>query len=172
MKKEAPTEMEFRFCDELGPKSVLHLYQPSLGMKAIVVVDNVACGPAIGGTRTWGSGVVQRTPEGQLRVQELQVEVEPRYLDGPGLTQFCQHQEEDDGAETATDHVQERERKFFRRSPVAPGHQGQSLDGLRKEPLLTWASCQNSEAAMGSPSIGARITLIGTLRGSWASALR
>ena len=43
--------MEFRFCDELGPKSVLHLYQPTLGMKAIVVVDNVACGPAIGGTR-------------------------------------------------------------------------------------------------------------------------
>jgi glutamate dehydrogenase (NAD(P)+) len=30
---------------------VLHLYQPTLGMKAIVVVDNVACGPAIGGTR-------------------------------------------------------------------------------------------------------------------------
>jgi glutamate dehydrogenase/leucine dehydrogenase len=30
---------------------VVHLYQPTLGMKAIVVVDNVACGPAIGGTR-------------------------------------------------------------------------------------------------------------------------
>ncbi|MDH3586248.1 MAG: Glu/Leu/Phe/Val dehydrogenase, partial [Gammaproteobacteria bacterium] len=30
---------------------MLHLYQPTLGMKAIVVVDNVACGPAIGGTR-------------------------------------------------------------------------------------------------------------------------
>ena len=29
----------------------MHLYQPTLGMKAIVVVDNVACGPAIGGTR-------------------------------------------------------------------------------------------------------------------------
>ena len=45
------TEAEFRFCDDLGPKAVLHLYQPTLGMKAIVVVDNVACGPAIGGTR-------------------------------------------------------------------------------------------------------------------------
>jgi glutamate dehydrogenase (NAD(P)+) len=45
------TEAEFRFCDDLGPKTVLHLYQPTLGMKAIVVVDNVACGPAIGGTR-------------------------------------------------------------------------------------------------------------------------
>jgi glutamate dehydrogenase (NAD(P)+) len=30
---------------------VVHLYQPTLGMKAIVVIDNVACGPAIGGTR-------------------------------------------------------------------------------------------------------------------------
>jgi glutamate dehydrogenase (NAD(P)+) len=44
-------EAEFRFCDDLGPKTALHLYQPTLGMKAIVVVDNVACGPAIGGTR-------------------------------------------------------------------------------------------------------------------------
>lgn len=51
MNKASPTETEFRFCDELGPKSVVHLYQPTLGMKAIVVVDNVACGPAIGGTR-------------------------------------------------------------------------------------------------------------------------
>jgi glutamate dehydrogenase (NAD(P)+) len=51
MRGSGATEAEFRFCDELGPKSVLHLYQPTLGMKAIVVVDNVACGPAIGGTR-------------------------------------------------------------------------------------------------------------------------
>ncbi len=50
MRGSAVTEAEFRFCDELGPKTVLHLYQPTLGMKAIVVVDNVACGPAIGGT--------------------------------------------------------------------------------------------------------------------------
>ena len=45
------TEPAFRFCDELGPQQILHLYQPSLGMRAIVVVDNVAIGPAIGGTR-------------------------------------------------------------------------------------------------------------------------
>ena len=44
-------EHAFRFCDDLGPKSILHVYQPRLGLKAIVVVDNVACGPAIGGTR-------------------------------------------------------------------------------------------------------------------------
>ena len=51
MRKDEVTGAEFRFCDDLGPKTVLQLYQPTLGMKAIVVVDNVACGPAIGGTR-------------------------------------------------------------------------------------------------------------------------
>jgi len=45
------TEPAFRFCDELGPQQILHVYQPTLGLKAIVVVDNVATGPAIGGTR-------------------------------------------------------------------------------------------------------------------------
>ena len=37
----------FRFCDDLGPKTILHVYQPTVGLKAIVVVDNVAAGPAI-----------------------------------------------------------------------------------------------------------------------------
>ena len=41
----------FRFCDDLGPKTILHVYEPAVGLKAIVVVDNVAAGPAIGGTR-------------------------------------------------------------------------------------------------------------------------
>lgn len=41
----------FRFCDALGPQAVLHLHEPSIGLKAIVVVDNAACGPSIGGLR-------------------------------------------------------------------------------------------------------------------------
>ena len=41
----------FRFCDELGPTSVLHIYVPGPGLRAILVVDNVAAGPAIGGVR-------------------------------------------------------------------------------------------------------------------------
>jgi len=45
------TEPAFRFCDELGPKAILHIYRPTLGLKAILVVDNVAAGPAIGGVR-------------------------------------------------------------------------------------------------------------------------
>jgi len=45
------SEPTFRFCDELGPKTIMHIYQPSLGLKAILVVDNVAAGPSIGGVR-------------------------------------------------------------------------------------------------------------------------
>ncbi len=37
--------------DDLGPFKVLHIWRPAAGLKAIVVVDNVACGPSIGGTR-------------------------------------------------------------------------------------------------------------------------
>jgi glutamate dehydrogenase (NAD(P)+) len=41
----------FQFADDLGPAKVLHLLQPALGLQAILVVDNVAAGPAIGGVR-------------------------------------------------------------------------------------------------------------------------
>jgi len=41
----------FRFADELGPAKVIHVYDPSVGQKAVLVVDNVARGPAIGGLR-------------------------------------------------------------------------------------------------------------------------
>jgi len=39
------------FCDELGPWKVMHLWDPSVELRAILVVDNVACGPSIGGVR-------------------------------------------------------------------------------------------------------------------------
>jgi glutamate dehydrogenase (NAD(P)+) len=41
----------FDLADDLGPAKVVHIYEPLLGLKAILVVDNVACGPAIGGVR-------------------------------------------------------------------------------------------------------------------------
>ena len=41
----------FQFSDHLGPAKILHIYNPLNGLKAILVVDNVACGPAIGGVR-------------------------------------------------------------------------------------------------------------------------
>ncbi|MGI9382068.1 MAG: Glu/Leu/Phe/Val family dehydrogenase [Methyloligellaceae bacterium] len=44
-------EQVFRFADDLGPVKIVHIHRPALDLKAIVVVDNVAAGPAIGGTR-------------------------------------------------------------------------------------------------------------------------
>lgn len=37
--------------DELGPLKVLEIHRQAIGLQAVVVVDNVACGPAIGGVR-------------------------------------------------------------------------------------------------------------------------
>lgn len=41
----------FQFADALGPEKIVHIHQSAPGLKAIVVVDNSAAGPAIGGTR-------------------------------------------------------------------------------------------------------------------------
>jgi len=41
----------FAFGDELGPAKVIQVYESSLGLKAVLVVDNVARGPSIGGLR-------------------------------------------------------------------------------------------------------------------------
>lgn len=41
----------FDYCDALGPKTVMHVHVPAAGLRAIVVVDNVAAGPSIGGVR-------------------------------------------------------------------------------------------------------------------------
>ena len=41
----------FSYADELGPAKIVHACEPSIGLKAVLVVDNVAKGPAIGGVR-------------------------------------------------------------------------------------------------------------------------
>ncbi len=41
----------FAFADQLGPTKVLHIHEPSASLKAVLVVDNVAAGPSIGGIR-------------------------------------------------------------------------------------------------------------------------
>lgn len=41
----------FAFGDEIGPSKIVYLQTPSVGLRAIVVIDNVAAGPAIGGAR-------------------------------------------------------------------------------------------------------------------------
>ena len=41
----------FRFADAFGPSRIIHIHRPTVGLKAVVVVDNTACGVAIGGVR-------------------------------------------------------------------------------------------------------------------------
>ncbi|PWE33025.1 Glu/Leu/Phe/Val dehydrogenase [Maritimibacter sp. 55A14] len=41
----------FEMADDLGPEKVLHVSNPGAGLRAIVVLDNTAAGPAIGGVR-------------------------------------------------------------------------------------------------------------------------
>lgn len=41
----------FDFADDLGPAKIIHVYDPGINLKAVLVVDNVAAGPAIGGVR-------------------------------------------------------------------------------------------------------------------------
>ena len=41
----------FAFADDLGPEQVIHIHRPGLGLRAVLVLDNTACGTAIGGIR-------------------------------------------------------------------------------------------------------------------------
>lgn len=41
----------FRAGDDLGPAKIIHVHEPGLGLEAVLVIDNVACGPALGGLR-------------------------------------------------------------------------------------------------------------------------
>ncbi|MBL4607031.1 MAG: Glu/Leu/Phe/Val dehydrogenase [Pseudomonadales bacterium] len=41
----------FEFCDALGPTKIIHIYEPEIKLRGILVVDNTAAGPAIGGLR-------------------------------------------------------------------------------------------------------------------------
>jgi glutamate dehydrogenase (NAD(P)+) len=41
----------FIFADELGPAKIIHVWEPSIQLRGILVVDNVARGPSIGGVR-------------------------------------------------------------------------------------------------------------------------
>ncbi|NQV54872.1 MAG: Glu/Leu/Phe/Val dehydrogenase [Rhodospirillales bacterium] len=41
----------FGFGDALGPAKVIHVHNPAIGLNGVLVVDNVAAGPSIGGLR-------------------------------------------------------------------------------------------------------------------------
>jgi glutamate dehydrogenase/leucine dehydrogenase len=41
----------FALADGLGPAKIVHIHHPGIALKAVVAIDNVAAGPAIGGIR-------------------------------------------------------------------------------------------------------------------------
>ena len=41
----------FEYADEFGPAKIVHVHEPHVGLRGILVVDNTAAGPAIGGLR-------------------------------------------------------------------------------------------------------------------------
>jgi glutamate dehydrogenase/leucine dehydrogenase len=41
----------FDFTDALGPVKIVHIHEPKSALKAVLVIDNIACGPSIGGIR-------------------------------------------------------------------------------------------------------------------------
>jgi glutamate dehydrogenase (NAD(P)+) len=53
--KHHVSDINLRMCDikfdDIGPSKVIHLYSGKTTLKAIVVIDNIALGPAIGGVR-------------------------------------------------------------------------------------------------------------------------
>lgn len=49
--KEVSMNDVFSLADELGPIKIIHVHEPSIGLKGVLVVDNVAKGPSIGGVR-------------------------------------------------------------------------------------------------------------------------
>ena len=52
MASQRTVEQQWRDAgDELGPAKVLFVRDPAVDLEGFVVVDNVACGPAIGGIR-------------------------------------------------------------------------------------------------------------------------
>lgn len=44
-------EAVFQCSGEIGPEKVLYVYNPKTKLKGILVIDNTARGPAIGGIR-------------------------------------------------------------------------------------------------------------------------
>jgi len=42
---------DFANVDDLGPFKIIQVYEPSIGLKGVLVIDNVAIGPSLGGVR-------------------------------------------------------------------------------------------------------------------------
>jgi glutamate dehydrogenase/leucine dehydrogenase len=48
----------FQFADELGPRQIIAIHEPKLKLRAFLVIDNVAAGPALGGCRMAADGTL------------------------------------------------------------------------------------------------------------------
>ena len=96
-------------------------------------------------------------------------EVLLRPLERRRLPHLVEDEEQDDRPEAAAHHVEERQAEDLERPPLPPPH-GQALEGVMREPRLAMASFQKAVVAIGSPSMGKRMTLTGTPRGSSSSA--
>jgi glutamate dehydrogenase (NAD(P)+) len=46
-----PRDLDKSLTDHLGPAKIIHVHEPWAGLEAVLVIDNVACGPSIGGLR-------------------------------------------------------------------------------------------------------------------------
>ena len=69
----------FAFADPLGPARVIHVHEPSVGLKGTLVVDNVAAGPAIGGRDLQAASFLERS-------QADLAALEPRHDHHSGFT--------------------------------------------------------------------------------------
>lgn len=49
--RESSMADPFSFADSLGPKKIIHVHNPLEGLRGILVIDNTAIGPSIGGLR-------------------------------------------------------------------------------------------------------------------------
>jgi glutamate dehydrogenase (NAD(P)+) len=49
--KEKKVGDVFGLADEFGPSRIVHIHRAAVGLRAIVAIDNTACGPAVGGVR-------------------------------------------------------------------------------------------------------------------------
>lgn len=41
----------FALADDLGPLKIIHVHEPGIGLRGVLVIDNVARGPSVGGVR-------------------------------------------------------------------------------------------------------------------------
>ena len=72
-------EAYFSFADDLGPLKLVHIHRSSIGLTAVVAIDNVACGPSLAIERVHRAMRTRRwdAPPGQIARTKM------RYVHNP-----------------------------------------------------------------------------------------